>query len=468
MIKPPKYNFTRNQWLILLAMGVGTFMSALDGSVVNTILPVLQNHFQTDVATIEWVVTVYLLLVSGLLLSVGRLGDLRGNKNTYVAGFILFVLSSALCGLAPRPIFLIAGRGLQAFGAAMLFANSPAILTKNFPAIQRGQVLGLQGMMTYLGLTTGPFLGGWLAESFGWQAVFYINVPVGLLAILLSWFFIPEDKPVGESEPFDLWGAVSFMAGLIALLLGLNQGHHWGWGSGVVLGLLSASLLILGAFIWIEAHSKAPMLDLSLFRNRIFRTSSASPLLNYICVYSVLFLLPFYLIRGRGFSPSQTGLILTSQPLMMALTAPLAGAISDRIGSQKPTTLGMVILATGIFWLSRLGLQAPIAQIVPGLMLCGLGTGLFVAPNNSALMGAAPLNRQGIASGVLALSRTTGMVLGVGLTGAIFTTALASGGENDPATIVQAVKAGMVFAGGTALLAALITYSRGNDSPMKN
>src|SRR3990172_2202127 len=156
-----------SKWLILLAIGVGTFMSALDGSVVNTILPVVTDYFQTDVATIQWVVTTYLLVVSGLLLSVGRLGDLRGNKATYISGFVIFVIGSILCGSAPSPFFLIAARALQAIGAAMLFANSPAILTKNFPASQRGQALGLQGAMTYLGLTTGPFLAGWLADTFG-------------------------------------------------------------------------------------------------------------------------------------------------------------------------------------------------------------------------------------------------------------------------------------------------------------
>jgi EmrB/QacA subfamily drug resistance transporter len=450
---------------VLLAIGIGTFMSALDGSVVNTILPVVTAYFKTDVATIEWVVTTYLLVVSGLLLSVGRLGDLRGNKITYIWGFVIFVTGSALCGSAPSPAFLIAARGLQAVGAAMLFANSPAILTKNFPASQRGQALGLQGAMTYLGLTTGPFLGGWLADTFGWHSVFYINIPIGLLAIGLSLAVIPQDTPASQTERFDLAGAFSFMVGLVALLFALNQGHALGWTSPLILGLFIASVLILGLFIWIELHIPAPMLDLSLFQRRVFSMSTISPILNYICVYSILFLTPFYLIDGRGLSASQAGLILTAQPIVMALTAPVSGKLSDRVGSRIPTTLGMLILAVGLFLLSRLMLASPFWMVVLGLAIGGLGTGLFVAPNNSALMGDAPRNRQGIAAGVLALARNVGMVLGIGLTGAIYTTILSRDNPGGAGTLVHAFNAGMLFASGAALLAAFVSFARGNDQP---
>jgi len=465
---PSHYFNIETKWLVLIVIGIGTFMSALDGSVVNTILPVVTDYFKTDVATIEWVVTTYLLVVSGLLLSVGRLGDLRGNKIAYIWGFVIFVVSSALCGLSPSPEFLIAARGLQAIGAAMLYANSPAILTKNFPASQRGQALGLQGAMTYLGLTTGPFLGGWLADTFGWHSVFYINVPIGLLAIWLSIKIIPRDMPSGQTEKFDLAGAFTFMVGLVALLYALNQGHNLGWTSPIILGLFIASLLILGLFTWIEMRTPTPMLDLSLFKRRVFSMSTISPILNYICVYSVLFLTPFYLIQGRGLSAAHAGLILTSQPIIMALTAPFSGRLSDKVGSRLPTTLGMLILAAGLFMLSRLTLTSPFWMVVMGLGIGGLGTGLFVAPNNSALMGDAPRNRQGIAAGVLALSRNVGMVLGIGLTGAIFTTVLSKGSSGSADTLVHAFNAGLLFASGVALLAAVTSFARGDDRPKEN
>jgi EmrB/QacA subfamily drug resistance transporter len=453
------------KWLVLAAVGIGTFMSALDGSVVNTILPVITQYFRSDVATIEWVVTVYLLVVSGLLLSFGRLGDLRGNKRVYLWGFMIFVLGSVLSGLSPAPLSLIAARAFQALGAAMLFANSPAILTKTFPAAQRGQALGLQGTMTYLGLTTGPFLGGWLADTFSWHAVFFINLPIGLLAAWLSWRVIPRDVPAERQERFDLSGAFTFMAGLVALLLGLNQGNSWGWFSPLTLGLFFASIVILAVFVWIESRAPAPMLDLSLFRSRVFNLATVSPILNYLCVYGVLFLMPFYLIQGRGLSAAQAGLILTAQPLVMALTAPFAGTFSDRIGSQIPTTIGMLILTVGLFLLSRLSPTSPFIHAILGLAVSGLGVGLFVAPNNSALMGAAPRSRQGIASGVLALARNVGMVLGIGLTGAIFTTYLSRGDANLPSVLVPAVNAGFLFTSGVALLAALASFARGDDRP---
>jgi len=455
-----------SKWLVLLTVGVGTFMSALDSSVVNAILPVIQGYFKTDVATVEWVVTIYLLVVSGLLLTFGRLGDLRGNKTVYVWGFVVFVVGSALSGLSPTPNFLIASRALQALGAAMLFANSPAILTKTFPSAERGRALGLQGTMTYLGLTTGPFLGGWLANRFGWHAVFFINIPIGLLATWLSWRMIPNDLPSERKEQFDLYGSLTFMAGLVTLLFALNRGQDWGWFSPLILGLIVGSILILFLFVWIEGRVTAPMLDLTLFRSWTFNTAAISPVLNYIGVYSLLFLIPFYLIQGRGLVPAQTGLILTAQPLAMAIMAPFAGTISDRIGARIPTTLGMLVMGIGLFMLSHLTPDSPLVYVVIGLAISGLGSGIFVAPNNSALMGAAPRNRQGIASGVLALSRNVGMVLGVGLAGAVFTTMLARGQSGDSVTIVHAVDAGLLFGTGAVLLAAITSFARGSDRPI--
>ncbi len=448
------------KWWVLLAVGVGTFMSALDSSVVNTVLPVVRRTFDSDVATVEWVVTVYLLVVSGLLLSFGRLGDLRGHKAVYVAGFGVFVFSSALCGLAPTSAALIAFRALQALGAAMLFANSPAILTKNFPAAQRGQALGLQATMTYLGLTVGPSLGGWLTHQLSWRAVFYINLPVGLAALWLSLRFIPRDAGAGQAERFDRAGALTFIAGLVALLLGLNRGHDWGWASPAVLALLGAAALSLAMFVQIELRRANPMLDLSLFRQRLFSAAVLSAVLNYICLYSIVFLLPFYLIQGRDFSTARAGLLLTAQPIVMAIAAPLSGMLSDRVGSRLLSTLGMAVLAVGLFLLSRLGPQSPQSHVVVALGVAGLGTGSFISPNSSALMGSAPRHRQGIAAGVLATARNVGMVLGVGLAGAILTTVMAQGNDST-AALFQGVSAGFVVAVGVAILGAITSAVRG-------
>ncbi len=334
-----------NKWWVLIAIGTGSLMSALDGSVVNMILPVLRDAFKSDVAGIEWVVTIYLLVLSGLLLTFGRLGDLRGHKSVYMWGFGIFIISSVLCGTAWSSTALVLFRGLQAIGGAMLASNSPAIITGNFPAEQRGRAFGLASTMTYLGLTIGPSLGGWLTQAFGWRTVFYINVPVGTLALVLSYIFIPKDSPVEGGQGFDLPGAAAFLAGLTALMLGLNKGADWGWTSPAVLGLLSGALILLAVFILIESRISAPMLDLSLFRVPLFSTSTACAVLNYICVYSLIFLMPFYLIQGRGLNPAEAGLLLTAQPVLMAITAPISGLFSDRFGSRVPGMLGMGVSA---------------------------------------------------------------------------------------------------------------------------
>ena len=457
------------KWWVLLAIGISTFMSALDGSVVNTALPVIRTFFNTEVSGIEWVVTIYLLVLSGLLLSFGRLGDLRGHKTVFVSGFGIFIISSALCGFAPSLAWLVACRAIQALGAAMLSANSPAILTKSFPGNQRGQALGLQATMTYLGLTVGPTLGGWLTDQFSWRAIFYINIPVGLVALWMAVRHIPGDAYLREAhtavERFDLKGAGLFIIGLVMLLLGLNQGHALGWVSFPIIGALGAGLLFLTIFVIFERRVAHPMLDLTLFKNRLFSISVISAILNYVCLFSILFLMPFYLIQGCGLSPSQAGLLLSVQPVAMAIVAPISGSLSDRIGVRLPTSLGMGILAIGIFILSRFGAQTLSAHMVAGLAITGLGTGIFVSPNNSALMGSAPRHRQGIAAGILATSRNMGMVLGIGLAGAIFSTILAQSGavgsEILPSPLLfQAFRASFTTAAGIALLGALICLVR--------
>ena len=451
-----------NRWWVLVTVGVGTFMSALDGSVVNTLLPVLARAFGASIAGIEWVTTVYLLVISGLLLSVGRAGDLYGHKRLYLGGFVLFVMGSALCGLAWSARALVALRVIQALGAAMLMATAPAILTRSFPASQRGRALGAQGTFTYLGLTVGPSLGGWLASTVGWRAVFYINVPVGAIAIVLAWRVIEADHGAAAREQFDVVGAILFTAGLVALLIALNQGHAWGWASTPVIALLTVAVALLATFVRIERHRRSPMLDLSLFRNPQFSGATVSALLNYACVFAVLFVLPFLLIQGRGLDAAHAGLILTAQPIVMAIVAPISGTLSDRIGSRGPAVTGMVTLGAGLAFLGSVVSRGSLAMVAAGLAVIGLGVGTFVSPNNNALMGAAPRHRQGIAAGVLATARNVGMVLGVGFAGAVFTTVVA---RSSPAgdALIAGVRASLFAAVGVAALgtvaAALISRS---------
>lgn len=447
---------------VLVAVGIGTFMSALDGSVVNTILPLLASELGTDVAGIEWVTTVYLLVVSGLLLGVGRLGDMRGHKRIYVGGFVIFVIGSALCGLARSAPALVGLRAVQAVGAAMLYSTSPAILTSAFPAERRGRALGALGTFTYLGLTVGPSVGGWLAHVLGWRSVFYMNVPVGLLAIALAARFIADDQPAPRAERFDVAGALLFSGGLVTLLVALNQGHAWGWGSPRTLVLGALAVVVLAAFVAVERRSDWPMLDLTLFGSRTFSAATVSALLNYVCVYGVVFVVPFLLIQGRGLDTRQTGLVLTAQPVVMAIVAPISGALSDRVGARLPATIGMVILTVGLGLLAELSVYGSLGAIAGALAVVGLGVGIFVSPNNSALMGAAPRNRQGIASGVLATARNVGMVLGVGLSGAVLTTVLAHSSLAPPAeALAMGVRASLWVAAGVSAVGAGTSFMRG-------
>jgi len=315
----------------------------------------------------------------------------------------------------------------------------------------RGRALGLQATMTYLGLTVGPSIGGWLATALGWRWVFYINLPVGLGALLLALRFVPRDSGNGARQAFDLRGAVTFALGLVSLLLALNQGEAWGWSSPVTLGLLTGSVILLLAFLRVERSVSAPMLDLSLFRQRTFSAAAGSALLNYVCVYALLFLLPFYLLQARGLSTAQAGLLLTAQPLTMAIVAPLSGSVSDWIGTRLPSVLGMGLLAVGLWLMSGLTADTPSLVFVAKLGLAGLGIGIFVSPNNSALMGAAPTHRQGIAAGILALARNVGMVIGVGIAGAIYTTVLSHSGGSEAAAILDAIRVSYLLAAGVAV-----------------
>jgi EmrB/QacA subfamily drug resistance transporter len=453
----PSEAHAARRWWILVAIGVGTFMSALDGSIVNALLPTMRDALGATVAGIEWVISVYLLVVSGVLLGFGRLGDLRGHRGVYLLGFAGFVGASALCGLAPGVEWLVAARALQAVAAGMVFSNAPAILTLSFPPTQRGRALGLQATMTYLGLSAGPPLGGLLAAHFGWRAIFFVNVPVGVLGYALAHATIPRDRPGGAAPRFDLAGAALFFLGLTSLLLALDQGHAWGWGSPLTVSVLAGSLAALAAFVAVERRRAHPMLDLSLFRTRAFTGSVFGAVASYVGEYAILFLVPFYLL-DRGLPVQHAGLVLSALPLLMMVTAPFSGTLSDRLGSRGLTVAGMSVLTAGLALLAQAEAATPLWKVIAALAVCGLGLGLFIAPNNSRMLGAAPPHRRGIASGVLSAARNVGMVLGVGLSGAVYTTVLARDGA---AGVVRGVSAGLLSAAAVTLVASITAWLEG-------
>ena len=329
---PVKSNPTRD-WLVMTAVGVTSLLGSIDGSIVNVALPAIGRDLRSEVATTEWVTTIYVLMACGLLLTFGRIGDMRGYKPMYVLGIATFVASSALCGLAPNVAMLILFRAVQGVGGSMLISIGPGILTVTFPPSQRGRVLGLQALMVYVGGSLGPVLGGVLTDAFSWRAIFYVNVPIGLAALVLSAKFIPRAAPASQSERLDLPGAALFLAMCSLLLIALDQGHAYGWTSRYIVTMFAADLLLLAIFLLVESRTRSPLLDLSLFRAPAFSLSGVSMICNYIGFFTSIFLIPFYLIQGRGLSSSSAGLIVAVQSVLMALAAPVAGAISDRIGT---------------------------------------------------------------------------------------------------------------------------------------
>jgi EmrB/QacA subfamily drug resistance transporter len=449
------------QGAVLLAVGVGALMTSLDSSVANAILPVVTGALGSEVASSQWVVTIYLLVLSGLMLTFGRLGDLHGHKRVYLWGFGVFVLGSTASGAAPSLPMLIGARAVQGIGAAMLTSSSPAILTSSFPAAQRGRALGLFTTATYLGLAIGPSVGGWLTDQVSWRAVFFINLPIGLLALTLSARSIHSGAPrSSRGERFDVPGAVLFTLSLVLLLLALDQGHAWGWSSWLELGCLGGAVVSMAVFLRHETATPSPMLDLQLFRRRLFSAAIASAVLNYIGAFTTVFLMPFYLIAGRGLSPSQAGVILIAMPLCMMVTSPVSGTMSDRIGSRLPATLGMLVQTAGLVALSRIGLETPIAYVVAGLVVVGLGIGLFSSPNTSAALGTVPAERRGVASGVLGTARNVGMMLGIALAGAVLSTVSLGVSEGAGSAVGVAVQAAFLVAAGSTGLGALASFVR--------
>ncbi|HYE84309.1 MAG TPA: MFS transporter [Clostridia bacterium] len=414
---------TKRVKLIIVAVAVGTFMAALDTSVVNIALPNISTFFGAPLYIIEWVVMSYLLVISSLLLTYGRLGDMYGHKRIYVGGFVIFTAGSLLCSLAPNIFMLIIARVVQALGAGMMMSMGPAIITDFAPAQSRGKALGMNAIAVAVASTTGPVVGGFLTSHFGWQSIFYINLPVGIAGTLWAYKIIP-DTSKREAQSFDIKGALTIFLALICLLLPLSYTERYGWGNIYIILSLIISILLFFFFVSIEKKVHYPMIDLSLFKSKLFTMSNISALINYMAQFSVMILMPFYLQQLKGLPPSEAGFMLIPMPVTTMIVAPISGALSDRFDSRYISSVGMGFISLGIFLLSRLSFDSPNIYIIMALTVTGLGSGLFQTPNNSAIMGSVPGNRRGIASSMLATMRNMGMVLGVAVFGALFSSRL--------------------------------------------
>jgi EmrB/QacA subfamily drug resistance transporter len=407
------------KWWAMLGIGMGVFMSTLDASIVNISLPTLVDALHTDFATIQWVILSYLLVISTLMLSVARLGDMLGKKRLYNLGMVLFTLGSLLSGLSPGVGFLIAFRALQGTGAVMMTALGTAIITEVFPPSERGRALGINGAIVSIGIALGPTVGGILIGLIGWRSVFLVNVPIGILAAIIVYRVVPVLPPHETGQRFDVPGAVIMFLTLGGYALAMTLGQQIGFGDWRIASLLVLAGAGLIAFILVEKRISSPMIPLVLFRNVLFGVNLLMALLIFIMIGGQ-FIIPFYLELVKGFSPQQAGLLMAVFPVTMGIVAPISGALSDRFGSRVITLLGGFMIVLGCLALGTLREGTTALGYLLRMAPLGIGVGMFNSPNNSAIMGSAPRERLGVASGLLALSRALGQTTGLPLAGAIF------------------------------------------------
>jgi EmrB/QacA subfamily drug resistance transporter len=410
-----------SKWAVLAILAIGIFMATLDTSIVNISLPTISTYFQVPLnGAVEWVIIAYLVVIAGLLLTIGRLADMTGRKLLWVVGLILFTLGSAICGAAPYLGILIAARAFQGIGGALIMSVSPAMLTSAFPPEERGRALGMNAVFVALGTSVGPTLGGLITANFSWRWIFYVNVPLGVIGVIASLLVLKErqQRTVGRFDPA---GALLLATGLIALTLGLSFGEEWGWTSPGLIATLVISVISFGLLVIVEHRSSDPVIDFRLLQNRVFVSANISLIMSFLALFAVSFMLPFYLEELRGFSVIEAGLLLTPLPLAIAVIAPFSGALADKIGSRWLAATGLTIACIGLVLISQLNAQSSVLDIIWRLLVTGVGQAIFQSPNSSALMGSAPRNRQGVASGFFATGRVMGQSISVALAGAIFT-----------------------------------------------
>ncbi len=413
-----KIDYSR-KWWVLGSIAMGVFLATIDGSIVNIALPTLVKSLATDFALVQWVVLAYLLTITTLLLGFGRLADMFGKKNLYVTGMGIFTVGSLLCGFSPTIVFLIGSRVIQAVGGAMMMAIGTAIVTESFPDHERGKALGIQGAIVSVGIIAGPAIGGMILGSLSWHWIFYVNLPVGLIGLVLVLRNVPRIKPPGRQK-FDIHGAITLFVSVSAFLMALTIGQQDGFFTTAALILLFIWIGFLFLFIRIQKMVVQPMMDLTLFSNKLFSVNVVTGFLTFLASSGIILLMPFYLENILNKAPQTAGLMLAVLPVSMGITAPLAGSLSDRMGTRLLTVIGLSIAATGYAAISTLDEATTTIGYLVRFIPLGVGMGFFQSPNNSAIMGSAPKNRLGVASGLLAITRTLGQTSGISIFGALW------------------------------------------------
>jgi len=402
------------RWVILILITIMTFMDTLDSSIVNVALPTMSENLRVNSGIIAWVVTIYLIVISASILIFGRLGDIFGQTRIFKIGIVLFTLGSALCGVSHNLTFLLLGRCVQAIGASATMANSQGIITRVFPGTERGRALGFIGSAVALGSLTGPALGGLIVSVTSWDYIFWINIPIGLVCFLLCLKYFPKNANRKE-ESMDLLGASLFILFIVPLFFAINQAQVWGLFDTRILIGIAVAIISFILFIIAEQKSSMPLLDLSIFRNTWFTISIICGFLTFVVLFTSNIVHPFYLQDIREFSPGTAGLLMTVSPLIMGFTAPIAGHLSDRIGSEILTLIGLSITTAGMFLMATMNQSTSVLLICVFVGIVAFGNANFQSPNTSLIMSSVSRDKLGIGGSVNALARNLGMITGITL-----------------------------------------------------
>jgi EmrB/QacA subfamily drug resistance transporter len=440
------------KWIALTNTTLGATMSSLDASIVLIALPTIGRELpSTSPFDLIWVLVGYQLIISAVLVNFGRLSDMFGRVRLFTLGFALFTAASALCSLSQSGSQLVAFRMVQGLGAAFLFSNSSAIVTDAFPFEERGKALGINAAAISVGSVLGLVFGGFLTSALGWRSIFWVNVPIGIVATVWSHYQLKELSVRRKGQRLDIAGNVAFGAGVILLLSGISLYAVAGLGQSLIAGLVAGGLAVLCAFVFVETKVKDPMLNLSLFRNRLFAAGTSAIFLNSLARGCVLLVLVFYLQGpNMNLDPLEAGVFLLPNTLTIAIFGPLAGYLSDKKGPRLIATAGLVTSAAGLLLLAQLPDAVPFWQLAVPLAIFGAGIGTFAPPNRSSVMSSVPPEDRGIAAGI----STTLINLGNSVSRSI---AFAIMAAVVPVAALDKVFAGDYSGGGPAFAAEFVT-----------
>ncbi len=442
----------RAHWYVVGTVCIGAFMGQLDASIVTLALPHLSRELHASVGAVEWVALTYLLVLVAAVATVGRLADAVGRKLLYVYGFAVFTAGSVLCGLAPTLAILIAARALQSVGAAMLQANSVALITEAMPPRLLGRGIGVQGTAQALGLALGPAIGGALLALGGWRLIFLVNLPAGAIGLALGWFLLPRSRSRRALGQSDRLGAVLLAFAVAGPLLYLSLTGRAGYANPLLLAVLAAGLAAAIVFIRHERRVAEPLIDVSILRRPALSVGLSSGLVSYLVLFGTLFVVPYYL-SAQHVDAALIGLQLAVLPVAIAITAPIAGRLLNRVGARPLTGGGLLLTGAGLL---EIALRHGTIGLLVGLAVAGLGLGTFIPANNATIMSASPKGHTGVIGGVLNMTRGLGTAVGVALTSALYITASGtSSASASPAAAASGLTVALAALGTTALAAGL-------------